>query len=63
VSQVFSNSRSFTSGGSVASGPAIAGGVVFWGSGDEHLNSPTVQESVGNNMFCAFSLSPDAAKR
>jgi hypothetical protein len=37
--------------------------VVFWGSGDEHLNSPTVQESVGNNMFCAFSLSPDAAKR
>ena len=45
---------SFASGGSVASGPAIADGMVFWGSGYEHLNSPTVQQSVGNDMFYAF---------
>jgi polyvinyl alcohol dehydrogenase (cytochrome) len=53
---------SFASGGAVASGPAIADGMVFWGSGYEHLNSPTVKLSVGNNMFYAFALSPDAAK-
>jgi hypothetical protein len=46
----------------VASGPAIADGMVFWGSGYEHLNSPTVKQSVSNNMFYAFALSPDAAK-
>ncbi len=45
---------SFASGGSVASGPAIADGMVFWGSGYEHLNSPTVHQSVGNDMFYAF---------
>ena len=53
---------SFASGGSMASGPAIADGMVFWGSGYEHLNSPTVHQSVSNNMFYAFALSPDAAK-
>jgi polyvinyl alcohol dehydrogenase (cytochrome) len=42
---------SFASG---ASGPAIADGTVFWGSGYEHLNSPTVHQSVGNDMFYAF---------
>jgi len=31
-------------------------------TGYEHLNSPTVKLSVGNNMFYAFALSPDAAK-
>jgi hypothetical protein len=46
----------------VASGPAIADGMVFWGSGYEHLNSPTVKQSVSNNIFYAFGLSPDAAK-
>jgi outer membrane protein assembly factor BamB len=46
---------SFASGGSVASGPAIAHGMVFWGSGYEHLNSPTVHQSVGNDMFYAFT--------
>jgi polyvinyl alcohol dehydrogenase (cytochrome) len=45
---------SFASGGSVASGPAIADGMVFWGSGYEHLNSPTVHQSVSNDMFYAF---------
>jgi polyvinyl alcohol dehydrogenase (cytochrome) len=45
---------SFASGGSVASGSAIADGMVFWGSGYEHLNSPTVHQSVGNDMFYAF---------
>jgi polyvinyl alcohol dehydrogenase (cytochrome) len=45
---------SFASGGSVASGPAIADGMVFWGSGYEHLNSPTVHQSVGNDIFYAF---------
>ena len=45
---------SFASGGSVASGPAIADGMVYWGSGYEHLNSPTVRQSVSNNMFYAF---------
>jgi hypothetical protein len=45
---------SFASGGSVASGPAIAGGMVFWGSGYQHLNSSTVHQSVGNDMFYAF---------
>ena len=45
---------SFASGGSVASGPAIADGMVFWGSGYEHLNSQTVHQSVGNDMFYAF---------
>ena len=54
---------SFASGGSVPSGPAIADGMVFWGSGYEHLNSPTVHQSVGNDMFYAFALSPDAAKK
>jgi len=54
---------SFASGGSVASGPAIADGMVFWGSGYEHLNSPTVKQSVGNNLFYAFALSPDAANQ
>jgi hypothetical protein len=52
---------SFESGGSVASGPAIADGMVFWGSGYEHLNSATVHQSVSNDMFYAFALSPDAA--
>jgi polyvinyl alcohol dehydrogenase (cytochrome) len=48
---------SFESGGSVASGPAIADGMVFWGSGYECLNSATVYQSVSNNMFyfCAFA--------
>jgi polyvinyl alcohol dehydrogenase (cytochrome) len=46
---------SFASSGSVAGGPAIADGMVFRGSGYEHLNSPTVRQSVGNNMFYAFS--------
>jgi hypothetical protein len=41
---------SFASGGSLASGPAIADGMVFWGSGYEHLNSLTVKQSVSNNM-------------
>ena len=45
---------SFESGGSVASGPAIADGMVFWGSGYEHLNSATVHQSVSNDMFYAF---------
>jgi hypothetical protein len=45
---------SFASGGSVASGPAIADGMVFWGSGYEHLNSPTDHQSVSNKMFYAF---------
>jgi polyvinyl alcohol dehydrogenase (cytochrome) len=53
---------SFASGGSVASGPAITDGMVFWGSGYEHLNSPTVKQSVSNNIFYAFALSLDAAK-
>jgi len=53
---------SFTSGGSVASGPAIADGMVFWGSGYERLNSPTVRVSVSNDMFYAFALSPATAK-
>jgi len=54
---------SFASGGSVASGPAIADGMVFWGSGYEHLNSATVHQSVGSNIFYAFALSPGAAKK
>jgi polyvinyl alcohol dehydrogenase (cytochrome) len=45
---------SFASGGSVASGPAVADGMVFWGSGYEHLNSPTVHQPVSNDMFYAF---------
>jgi 3-hydroxyisobutyrate dehydrogenase-like beta-hydroxyacid dehydrogenase len=49
-------------GYAVTSSPAIADGMVFWGSGYEHLNSPTVHQSVSNNMFYAFALSPDAAK-
>jgi hypothetical protein len=28
--------------------------MVFWGSGYEHLNSPTVHQSVGDDMFYAF---------
>jgi len=44
------------SGGSAASGPAIADGMVFWGSGYEHLNSAIVHQSVGNDMFYAFEL-------
>jgi hypothetical protein len=36
----------FASCGSVASGPAIADGMVFWGSRYEHLDSPTVHQSV-----------------
>ena len=44
------------SGGSAASGPAIADGIVFWGSGYEHLNSAIVHQSVGNDMFYAFEL-------
>ena len=46
---------SFASGGSVPSGPAIADGMVFWGSGYEHLNSPTVHQAVGNDVFYAFA--------
>ena len=54
---------SFPSGGSVASGPAIADGMVFWGSGyGEHINSPTVHNAVTNNMLYAFAPSPDVAK-
>lgn len=41
-------------GGLVASDPAIADGIVFWGSGDELLNSATVHRSVGNDTFHAF---------
>jgi polyvinyl alcohol dehydrogenase (cytochrome) len=48
---------SFASGGSVAGGPAIVDGMVFWGSGYEHLNSPTVRQSVGNDTFYAFAPS------
>jgi len=52
---------SFASGGSVASGPAIADGMVFWGSGYDHLNSATVHQSVGNDMFYAFE--PEVLRR
>jgi polyvinyl alcohol dehydrogenase (cytochrome) len=53
---------SFPSGGSVASGPAIADGMVFWGSGyGEHTNSPTVHNAVSNNMLYGFAPSPDVA--
>jgi polyvinyl alcohol dehydrogenase (cytochrome) len=54
---------SFPSSGSVASGPAIADGMVFWGSGyGEHTNSPTVHNAVTNNVLYAFAPSPDVAK-
>jgi polyvinyl alcohol dehydrogenase (cytochrome) len=54
---------SFPSGGSVASGPAIADGMVFWGSGyGEHTNSPSVHNAVTNNVLYAFAPSPDVAK-
>jgi hypothetical protein len=43
--------KASVSGGSLANGPAIGDGIVFWGSGCEHLNSPTVQQSVGNDRF------------
>jgi hypothetical protein len=50
---------SFPSSGSVASGPAIADGMVFWGSGyGEHTNSPTVHNAVTNNVLYAFAPSP-----
>jgi hypothetical protein len=48
--------------GSVGGAPAIADGMVFWGSGYDRLNSPTVRVSTSNDMFYAFALSPDAEK-
>jgi polyvinyl alcohol dehydrogenase (cytochrome) len=41
---------SFPAGGSVVGGPAIADGVVFWGSGYARTGG------VGNDKFYAFSL-------
>jgi polyvinyl alcohol dehydrogenase (cytochrome) len=41
---------SFTSGGSVNSGPAIADGRVYWGSGYSHLGF-----GGANNKLYAFS--------
>ena len=54
---------SFASGGSVASGPAIADGMIFWGSGYEHLNSPTDRQSVGNDLFYAFAPVSESGRR
>jgi outer membrane protein assembly factor BamB len=54
---------SFPSDGSVARGPAIADGMVFWGSAyGEHTNSPTAHNAVTCNMYCAFAPSPDVAE-
>jgi hypothetical protein len=47
----------------VASGPAIADGMIFWGSGYEHLNSPTDQQSVGNDLFYAFAPVSETGRR
>jgi polyvinyl alcohol dehydrogenase (cytochrome) len=54
---------SFASGGSVASGPAIVDGMIFWGSGYEHLNSPTDRQSVGNDLFYAFAPESETGQR
>lgn len=42
---------SFNSGGSVVSGPSIADGVVYWGSGYSHI-----KPGRGNNKIYAFAL-------
>lgn len=42
---------SFDSGGSVVSGPSIADGMVFWGSGYSHI-----KPGKGNNKIYAFGL-------
>lgn len=42
---------SFSSGGSVLDGPAVADGVVYWGSGYKHI-----PPGVGNNKVFAFGL-------
>ena len=44
---------SFPASGSVWSGPAIANGVLYWGSGYSAVGPPGVS---GNNTFYAFSL-------
>ena len=44
---------SFPAGGSVNDGPAIADGVVYWGSGYGHLGIPGFS---GSNKFYAFSV-------
>jgi len=44
---------SFASGGSVLDGPAIAEGVVYWGSGYPKVNG------AQNNKVYAFSLTHD----
>jgi polyvinyl alcohol dehydrogenase (cytochrome) len=41
---------SFATGGSIASGPSIVNGTVFWGSGYK-------QFAKGNNKVFAFTLS------
>lgn len=43
----------FPSGGSVAGGPAVVDGVVYWGSG---YIQPFLHIGVGNNRLYAFSL-------
>ena len=45
---------SFPSGGSVNSGPAIANGTVYWGSGYSHLGP--FLPFTGNNKLYAFTL-------
>ncbi|GAC1534580.1 MAG: hypothetical protein NVS2B17_03810 [Candidatus Velthaea sp.] len=47
---------SFDSGGSVASGPAIANGTVYWGSGYVHGNVAGPKTGSGNRALYAFSL-------
>ncbi|NMO53379.1 PQQ-binding-like beta-propeller repeat protein [Actinoplanes sp. TBRC 11911] len=46
---------SYASGGSVVGGPAIAGGMVFWGSGYGRLSPVGFS---GNNRVYAFALPP-----
>ena len=44
---------SFVSGGSIASAPAIANGIVYWGVGYTHFN---IGEAAGATKLYAFSL-------
>lgn len=46
----------FASGGSVASGPAIANGTVYWGSGYAHQNVIGPRMATGNRALYAFAI-------
>jgi polyvinyl alcohol dehydrogenase (cytochrome) len=56
----------FVSGGSVNSGPAVADGTVYWGSGYESINNlgiPLPGETPNNKLYAFTPLTPAATAK